>query len=241
MRVIREILENQRFYPGIIGVFVNPFFFARRELAKNIGKSSDILKGRLLDVGCGRKPYKRIFRNVTEYIGMDIENPGHDHSGEDIDVFYDGKTFPFSDHHFDSVLTNQVFEHVFNPTEFLSEINRVLKPNGHLLLTVPFIWDEHEQPFDYGRYSSFGIKHVLERHDFEILKQYKSGTGIQAVVQLINLYIYKKFYSKHRGLNFLLTGLFISPFNLFGFLLSVFNRDDSDLFLDNVVLARKKL
>ncbi len=240
MRIVREILEKQKFYPGIIGIFVNPFFFARRELAKNIGKSSDILRGKLLDVGCGRKPYKRILRNVTEYIGMDIENPGHDHSEEDIDVFYDGKTFPFPDHHFDSVLTNQVFEHVFNPTEFLSEVNRVLKPNGHLLLTVPFIWDEHEQPFDYGRYSSFGIKHVLEMHDFKILKQYKSGTGIQALVQLINLFIYKKFYSKHRALNYLLTGIFISPFNLFGFLLSLVKSKEADLYLDNVVLAIKK-
>lgn len=240
MGIFREILERQKFYPGFLGVFINPFFFARRELAKNIGKSSDIIKGKLLDVGCGRKPYKRILRNVTEYIGMDIENPGHDHAEEDIDVFYDGKTFPFPDNHFDSVLTNQVFEHVFNPNEFLSEINRVLKPKGHLLLTVPFIWDEHEQPFDYGRYSSFGIKHVLERNDFEVIVQYKSGTGIQALIQLVNLYIFKRFYSNNRPLNYLLTVFFISPLNLFGFLLSFGNRKDTDLYLDNVVLAIKK-
>jgi len=240
MGVIKEILEKQKFYPGIIGVFVNPFFFARRELAKTIEKSSNLISGKLLDVGCGRKPYKRILRNVTEYIGMDIENPGHDHSEEDIDVFYDGKTFPFPDHHFDSVLTNQVFEHVFNPSEFLSEINRVLKPNGHLLLTVPFIWDEHEQPFDYGRYSTFGIKHILEKHDFEILKLYKSGTGIQAVLQIVNIYIYKKFYSRNRPLNYILTLLFISPINLIGVLLSIFHSKNTDLYLDNVVLALKK-
>lgn len=239
MGVFREILERQKFYPGFLGVFINPFFFARRELVKNIAKCSSILSGKLLDVGCGRKPYKRILRNVTEYIGMDIENPGHDHSEEDIDVFYDGKTFPFPDSHFDSLLTNQVFEHVFNPSEFLSEINRVLKPNGHLLLTVPFIWDEHEQPFDYGRYSSFGIKHVLEQNGFRILMHYKSGAGIQAVIQLVNLFIYKKFYSRNRPLNYLLTLVFISPFNLIGVLLSLSKRNDVDLYLDNVVLAVK--
>ena len=161
MASLRDVFEKQKFYPGILGVFVNPFFFARRELMKNIRSFSNKLNGKLLDVGCGRKPYKRMMTNVTEYIGMDIENPGHDHSEEEIDVFYDGKIFPFPDQHFDSVLTNQVFEHVFNPTEFLSEINRVLKPNGYLLLTVPFVWDEHEQPFDYGRYSSFGISTCL--------------------------------------------------------------------------------
>ena len=64
------------------------------------------------------------------------------------DRSYDGKTFPFSDGEFDAVLTSEVLEHVFNPDEFLSEINRVLRDDGVLLLTVPFVWDEHEQPFD---------------------------------------------------------------------------------------------
>jgi SAM-dependent methyltransferase len=177
--------------------------------------------------------------NVTEYIGMDIENPGHDHSEEDIDVFYDGNKFPFPDQSFDSVLTNQVFEHVFNPAEFMSEIRRVLKPNGHLLLTVPFVWDEHEQPFDYGRYSSFGIRHILGQNHFEVLHYSKSCQGTKAIFQLINLHIYKLFYSKKRLLNVTLTVLFISPFTILGILLSWIGKSNSDLFLDNVVLAKK--
>jgi SAM-dependent methyltransferase len=170
---------------------------------------------------------------------MDIENPGHDHSEEDIDVFYDGKKFPFPDNQFDSVLTNQVLEHVFNPTEFLSEINRVLKPKGYLLLTVPFVWDEHEQPFDYGRYSSFGIKHILEKNHFVIVEYSKSCKGIKAVFQLMSLNIYKKFFSKNRLINVALTFLLISPFTILGIILSRFGQSNSDLFLDNVVLARK--
>lgn len=228
------------FYPGFIGMLFNPFFFARRELVKHIRLCATEMSGKLLDVGCGRKPYKKLFLNANQYVGMDIENPGHDHSEEEVDIFYDGKIFPFVDQNFDSVLTNQVFEHVFNPDEFISEIERVLKVGGHLLITVPFVWDEHEQPFDYGRYSSFGIRHILERHNFEIVRQYKSGVGILAVFQLINVYIYKKFYSRHRVLNYLMTGIFISPFNLLGFLLSIFKSRNSDLFLDNVVLARRK-
>ena len=61
------------------------------------------------------------------------------------DYFYDGQSFPFKGGSFDVVLTNQVLEHVFNPDVFLSEIHRVLTPDGVLLLTVPFLWDEHEQ------------------------------------------------------------------------------------------------
>ena len=69
---------------------------------------------------------------------------------------------------------------------------------------------------------------------------YKSGTGVQAVIQLFNLFVYKKFYSRNRPLNYLLTLLFISPFNLIGVLLSLSKKNDADLYLDNVVLAVKK-
>lgn len=232
-------LRKQTFYPGLLGLFINPFFFARKGLLEKIKLCASEISGKILDVGCGKKPYQKLFVGATEYIGMDIENPGHDHAHENIDVFYDGKIFPFPDRSFDSVLTNQVFEHVFNPSEFLSEIYRVIKPGGFLLLTVPFIWDEHEQPYDYGRYSSFGIKSILEKNGFEIVKQYKSCCGVVVIFQLINLFIYKKFYSKNRVLNLLLTILLISPVTLLGNLFSFFRNEDSDMFLDNVVLAQK--
>ena len=67
------------------------------------------------------------------------------------------------------MLCNQVLEHVFNPDEFLLKINRVLKNDGKLLLTVPFVWDEHEQPFDYARYSSFGLKALIEKMVLKLL------------------------------------------------------------------------
>jgi SAM-dependent methyltransferase len=70
-----------------------------------------------------------------------------------------------------------VLEHVFNPDDFLNEVNRVLKPSGKLLLTVPFVWDEHEQPYDYARYSSFGLRSLLEKHGFSIVKHEKVGGG----------------------------------------------------------------
>jgi len=89
--------------------------------------------GRLLDVGCGSKPYQKCFE-ASEYIGLDMQG-----RNKHADRSYDGKTFPFSDGEFDAVLTSEVLEHVFNPDEFLSEINRVLRDDGVLLLTVPFV------------------------------------------------------------------------------------------------------
>lgn len=235
---LKRVYTKELFSPGFIGFFINPFFFARRALYHHIKDLSHFMVGRLLDVGCGKKPYRELFQ-TEEYIGIDIENPGHDHSNEDIDVFYDGKHIPFSDETFDSVLCSQVFEHVFSPNDFLSEIHRVLKDKGHLLLTVPFIWDEHEQPNDYGRYASFGIKHILSTHGFEIVEFRKSTEGIKALAQLLNGYIHKKLYTRSTLLNFFIALIFIFPVNFAGFLKSILLPKNSDLYLDNIVLARK--
>ena len=235
---IKSHLRKQEFYPGFLGLFVNPFFIARRGLAKHVKEMAPHLSGRILDVGCGSKPYKELF-TFSEYIGVDIENPGHYHTQEDVDVFYDGKTLPFQAAAFDSVITNQVFEHVFNPANFLAEINRVLKPKGNLLLTVPFVWDEHEQPYDYARYSSFGIRHVLESNGFEIIYLKKSVNDFRVIFQLWILFIYKKVITKNQWLNRFIILFLISPVTIAGLLISKILPGNSDLYLDNIVLAKK--
>jgi SAM-dependent methyltransferase len=238
MNLIKSYIKKQSFNPDITGVLVNPFFLARRNLYRNIQEYASQLSGKLLDVGCGRKPYKHLFKNSTEYVGLDIENEGHDHSSEDIDVYYDGKIFPFDDESFDAVLTNQVFEHVFDPDNFMKEIFRVLKPGGKLLLTVPFIWDEHEQPNDFGRYSSFGLTHVLQKSGFTILGYKKSTKGFAAVAQLTTGYIFKLYYSKSRTLNGICT-VAMSPITIFLLILSFVAPKSNDIYLDNIVLAKK--
>jgi len=167
---------------------VNPFYFARAGLAKVIRRHASALSGRLLDIGCGSKPYQNLF-HVEEYLGLDIDSEYSRKRGI-ADYFYDGNTFPVGTESFDSALCNQVLEHVFNPDAFLSEIYRVLKRDGKLLLTVPFVWDEHEQPSDYARYSSFGLKALLEKNGFRIIQHERIGADASILFQLINAYLY---------------------------------------------------
>ena len=144
--------------------------------------------------------------------------------------------FPSSD--FDSIVTNQVLEHVFNPDSFMKELNRVLKNNGKLLLTVPFVWDEHEQPYDYARYSSFGLKALLEKAGFEIIKHIKTVNNFGIIYQMTNAYFYK--ITRNIPVVKQLTTLFISSFiTIFGILISKILPKNNDLYLDSVVLARK--
>jgi SAM-dependent methyltransferase len=235
--VLARYYSRQLFEPGWLAMFVNPFYFARLGLRAALRDLAHHVDGKLLDVGCGTRPYESLF-NTSEYTGLELDTP-HNRSVAKADVYYDGTQFPFEDHPFDTVLCNQVLEHVFEPEEFLQEIARVLKENGQLLLTVPFVWDEHEQPRDFARYSSFGLAALLKRNGFEVVEQRKTVADIRVVFQLINAYLYKKTASENPYTNLFFTVLLMSPFNLIGTVLGWLLPGNADLYLDNVVLAKK--
>lgn len=228
---------RQQFRPGAAGMLVNPFYFARRELFRHVSAFASAIHGAVLDVGCGQKPYADLFK-ATRYVGLEIDSEEARRTKK-ADAFYDGTTFPFADGEFDSVVTNQVFEHVFTPELFLQETKRVLKNNGTLLMTVPFVWDEHEQPYDFARYSSFGLKALLERNGFEIVEHRKSVNDIRIVFQLLNAYLYKKMMTSSKIVNLLLTIFIMGPVNITGEIVGFLLPKNDDLYLDNVVLARK--
>jgi SAM-dependent methyltransferase len=155
------------------------------------------------------------------------------------DVFYDGSKFPFEDATFDSVICSQVLEHVFEPDFFISEICRVLKPGGKVMLTVPFIWDEHEQPYDFARYSSFGLVHLLGKAGFRILHHEKIGGDYSTIFQLSNAYFFKATQKLPKAVVIGLVGIIFCFNNLCGVISKVLLPANADLFLDQIVIAQK--
>ena len=214
---------------------VHPFYFSRRNLFKFYKKYSQKLGGNLIDIGCGNKPYKNLFKHCKSYIGLEIESENKNSA----DFTYDGKNFPFEDETFDSAVCSEVLEHVFEPNQFLKEVNRVLKKNGLIILTLPFFWDEHEQPYDYARYTSFGLKYILEKENFEILEQVKIGNDLSIITQLLNCYIYKKLYENKNFILKSLSLIFFSFFNLIGLIMSIFPKNN-DMYVDILFVAKKK-
>jgi SAM-dependent methyltransferase len=231
-RINAYVLKEQ-FRPSIVGLFINPFYFGRREIYKNIKLYSGYVTGTTLDIGCGRKPYVSLFSS-SKYIGMDIEVSGHKHADSDIDVFYNGTAMPFSDSTFDSVVCFEVLEHVFNPDEFLREVFRVLKPGGNAIFTVPFIWDEHEQPFDFARYSSFGLKSLFVKNGFKICGSSKYLCDLRLLTLLVNGYIYKIFRKLiPNKLSYLIILPLTTINNLLGYVLYLFPKNE-DLYFGNI-------
>lgn len=205
------------------------FYFIRKGLLEGIKKHSHQLKGKMMDFGCGNKPYKSLF-NVQEYIGVDYDWDGNLYKGGGTDVYYDGKTLPFPDNHFDSVFSSEVFEHIFNLDEILPEIRRTMKPNAKILITCPFVWNEHEVPMDYARYTQFALKHIFEKHGFQILESDKAGNAVTAIFQLIQECILP---SRFRFIT-------VRLFNLLGILANKLVKENKSFYLSNIVLAQKK-
>lgn len=235
---LRSFYRQQMFFPGPIAVFFHPFYFARKNLASAISEFSGNIHNHLLDVGCGTKPYRSLFK-VESYRGLDIDTPITRGLGV-ADDLYDGTLFPYQDETFDSVLCNQVLEHVFNPDEFLGEINRVLKCGGKFLLTVPFVWDEHEQPYDYARYSSFGLQALLEKNGFIIINHQKLAADATILFQLTNAYFFKISQRWPRVVKLLFTGTVMAAINILGVVVGKILPGNPDLFLDHVILAEKQ-
>ena len=237
INILQRFSKEQSFKPGLIALFTNPFYFARLGLYKYISKFVRELDGHVLDVGCGTKPYENLFSGES-YTGLEIESD-YSRTHSKADFFYDGLIIPFDSESFDGVLCNQVFEHVFNPIDFIKEINRILKIGGSLVISVPFVWDEHEQPYDYARYSSFGLKYILQENGFELIEFKKSNNGLEVVFQLINAYLYKILNTRNSYLNLILCVIFMAPFNIIGSIISKILPRNNDLYLDSIVLAKK--
>lgn len=218
-----------------------PGYFVRNRLRKGIMKYSGNLKGVMLDFGCGSKPYKSLF-HVTRYVGLDFENPGHSHTQEQIDFFYDGEKIPFEDKFFDSVFTSEVFEHVFNLPKIILEINRVMKPGGLILITCPFAISEHEVPVDFARYSSFGLRHLMITSGFEIVAQEKLGNSFEVMTQLYLAYweIHINPHLKKIPLLGTLFEAFLSATcNLMAIALGKILPEGKELYLNNLILCKK--
>lgn len=235
---LKKYYRRQQFNPGVGGAWLNPFYFARKELFREVSRLAPALRGRLLDVGCGTKPYRHLFTGAEEYVGLEYDSPASRAAGH-ADCFYDGTVFPLADASCDGVVCNQVLEHVFNPREFLREIARVLKPGGGLLLTVPFVWDEHEQPHDCARYTCFGVRELLERGGFVVHELRKTNADARVLFQLVNAYLYKVLLTSDPRVNLLLCATVMAPITLLGGLLARLLPANPDLYLDLVVFAKR--
>ncbi len=237
-KLLAKTIDNEKFFPSVIGFFINHNFLIRKSILASIKNNAHCLNKSLLDFGCGTKPYKSLFSHVEEYIGVDLKIEGREDRQQYVDVFYNGKTIPFEDGRFDSLLCTEVLEHVFNIEELLAEFNRVLKTGGKALITTPFMWEEHEMPYDYARYTTPALEFLYKKHGFKVIKHEKSGNYVQVIFQFILNY-FKNILPQNKMLRHLILFPIIFIINASGVVFSFVLPKDQTAYFNNVFVLEK--
>jgi SAM-dependent methyltransferase len=153
---------------------------AMREFAVKVDSSALVL-----DVGCGDRPYEQHFSHCR-YVGLDVSPAKWPSVYEKRpDVAYDGLNLPFASNTIDHVICTEVLEHCLDPDGLLRQIHRVMKTDGCLFLTVPFMWAQHNLPFDFRRYTMEGIRKQVEGAHFRVTAMDKLTRGRDALNQIV--------------------------------------------------------
>lgn len=136
---------------------------------------------RILDLGCGQKPYAQLFSFADNFIGFDIEK------GKCADVIGLNWDLPFKDNEFDALISTQVLEHTAKIPETTKEIRRVVKDNGLVFISVPFVFPEHGIPYDFYRFTSFGLREIF--NEFDIIKIIPSTGYCGTLLRILNIFL----------------------------------------------------
>lgn len=129
---------------------------------------------RLLDVGCGARPYAPVYQPwARKTYGVDV--PFTPILKNRLDAYSDAQFLPFANQSFEIVVCTEVMEHIPNPSRMLSEISRILVLGGQLYLTTPFLVPEHEAPYDFYRYTRYGLEHLLKQQGFRVAALERKG------------------------------------------------------------------
>jgi SAM-dependent methyltransferase len=136
---------------------------------------------RILDVGCGIKPYEPFFRPYSSYVGVDVDNPAADLEGAAEDL-------PVDDASFDLVLCTQTLEHCLDPAAAVRELRRVVAPGGRVLASTHGVQVYHPAPEDLWRWTHAGLERLFTENGEWSAVRVQPGSGTTACVAMLAAY-----------------------------------------------------
>lgn len=169
------------------------------------------LRGIVLDIGCaGMNAQQLVTQCGASYVGLDHPRTAMGMYGTRPNVFADAHHLPIGTESLDGILMLNVLEHLRDPDTALQEVERALKPGGACIIEVPFLYPLHDQPFDFRRWTSFGLREAAARIGLRVVSVVPIGTPAETAGLLINLALARGFLRLLAARN---------PFVVFGFLL----------------------
>jgi len=195
------------------------------QFIKKIAIQYDLEDKKLLDIGAEKCPYKNYFHKV-KYFSQDIKQ----NKDQSINFIGDiNKGLPnIKDESFDYILCTQVLEHICEPDKAFKEFHRILKKNGRLFLTTHMCYDEHMVPYDYFRFTKYGLKYLGEANGFELKHIAPHGGIFQIIARIINTLPIKLFFKRDTIPYYLYIAVFTIPifvFNSLCYLLDFLDRE----------------
>ena len=234
---MKNFIKKEKFQPSFLSIFCHPYFFVRREIYSFLESNSNFLSGELLDFGCGSKPYEKLFKNSNNYFGVEVYSNKKNLKSE---IYYNGITLPFEDNAFDSILCTEVFEHVEQLDHVITELYRVLKPGGRMIVTTPFICIEHEMPHDFRRFTINGLINLMKKNNFKILKSQKLLNNFHVFFQTLNFYICQVFLKKKTVyLKYIVYFLLIGPVNFLSLIFNFFLPKTKEMYFGSGIVVEK--
>lgn len=140
--------------------------------------------GHFADFGCGTAPFYGAYRPLVDTVSW-IDWPSSPHMTRHLDVVADlNLPLDIASDSFDTVFASSVLEHIWKHDIFLDEVGRVLRPDGKIILVVPFMYWLHEEPHDFFRWTRHALARACDERGFEIIKLEPYGGGIDLMVDL---------------------------------------------------------
>jgi len=217
------------------------FSYLRKRLIKLIKAACQ--DGTVLDIGCGTRWAEKILANNTRYIGLDLPLTGVSYDSRPT-VSAKADQLPFKADSIENVLILDVLEHCPSPDQVIKEISRILKPGGRVIIEVPFIYPIHDAPFDYQRWTRFGLEQLIKSSDLKIATIQAIGSPFETAAIIKNLSNAKTFASLLEQKDLLLLLIFLLPIttfinNIFACLLTLILPKDETFAFSYQIVASK--
>lgn len=201
-----EILEQKGVSPIQLSKIDALHTLISRNTEKYLNKH---LKGNVLEIGSGKDYLKNNFKNkYNDWISFDFNIRSNT-----IDIQGDGQCLPFKNGVFDCVISIDVLEHVPYPEKMIKEIQRVLKKDGILILSTPWFFYLHEEPYNFFHFSKYGLNRLMEDNNLKVISNKPIAGAISTLGLLITILITKLFsFSKYILIIFLFINKYIQRF-----------------------------
>lgn len=188
--------------------FIRYHYYRIQKFVETIARTYDFADKKLLDIGAEEQPFRKLFpkeayftQDISQNKSNTINYVGDIHKG----------IVEIHDESFDYILCTQVLEHLYDPKAAFKEFSRILKPGGYLFLTTHMVFDEHMEPYDYFRFTKYGLRSLGDQTGFSLEHIEPAGGAFTVLAYIVTLLPIKLFIKRNSTLYYLYLIAFFLP------------------------------